>query len=123
MKEQHLKHDILRAAYYGDLEEIKAAVKEYEYAVCLRDSFTGSTALHFSSGLGNYSCVEFLVTCKHIDLSAKDNSGHDALDKAFMIGHDAICDLLTARIYPYGEMGDDDPDNPPANVTQIRRQP
>ena len=103
--EGKITEDILAAAYYGDLDGIKRAVEEAPDAVKFSDKFTGSTALHISASLGNYSCVEFLVNCSGIDLFQKDNDGNEALAYAYEIGHYAIADLLADRMFPNRHLG------------------
>lgn len=114
MRREDLSEDIITAAYYGDLDAIKRAVAECPQSVTFTDQSTGSTALHFSAGLGNYSCVEFLVGCSEIDLFQKDHKGDHALMRAFQIGHKAIITLLADRMYPerHSGIGFEDPNGP-----------
>lgn len=101
MKNKELIENILTAAYYGDLEALRRATVEYPQSINFTDKFSGGTALHISAGLGNYSCVEFLLKANGVDAFQKDNDGNDALARAYEIGHYAICDLLADKMYPH----------------------
>lgn len=103
-----LSHDIIKGAYYGDLDEVRAAVREFPGAIHLQDEWSGATALHVAASLGNYSIAEFLLGCEGIDPEAKDHKGQDALDRAFYSGHTELFKLVGSFIYPH-EMPDDDP--------------
>jgi ankyrin repeat protein len=90
----------LQAAYYGDLEGLKRAVSEHPECVNFSDDFTGATALHFSAGLGNYSCVRYLLSVPGIDLSLTDNEGKTAIQYAIRSGHNEIFVLIADRVFP-----------------------
>ncbi|WP_350335262.1 ankyrin repeat domain-containing protein [Coralliovum pocilloporae] len=95
------RHDIIEAAYYGDLDGIKQAVAENPACVHYVDEFTGKNALHFSAGLGNYSCAKYLVDHTDIDVNAEDKRGETALLHAARIGHDALGTMLMDKMNPY----------------------
>ena len=104
-----LQKNIIKCAYLGDLDGIKSAVKEDPTSVTFVDSFTGCSALHISAGLGNYSCVEFIISCRHVDLFQTDKKGVQAIARAFEVGHYAIADLLADKMYPNRKKGITDP--------------
>ena len=91
---------VLQAAYYGDLDGLKRAVLENPDCVKYSDDFTGATALHFSAGLGNYSCVKYLLSIPGVDLTATDNDGKTAMHYAIRSGHNEIFVLLADRYFP-----------------------
>ena len=100
MKKEDLSESILEYAYYGDLDGLKRAILEYPDCINFSDDFTGATALHFSAGLGNYSCVNFLLSVPGIDVRQLDNDGKSAMDYAVRTGHNEIFKLLADRVFP-----------------------
>lgn len=118
--EKEKQHNILKAAYYGDVEELRRALDEFPEAINVRDSFTGATALHIAAGIGNLSCVEVLAGREGIDAHAKDYEGKYAVDKALDIGHYVIADLISNNLmYPEGAWDVDGGDEAPSNVVSL----
>lgn len=77
----------------GSLTEVKAYSRLCHNAMRGRD-VVGRTALHVAAGYGKTDIVEWLLTDKHADKSAKDEeSGWTALHRALFYGH-----LMTARL-------------------------
>lgn len=102
---ENLTENILKAAYYGDLDGLRRSVQECPEAVTFFDDFTGASALHYSAGLGNYSCVEFLLACPKIDVGQKDFEGNTALDYALRVGHNKVFEILADRVFPNRNIG------------------
>jgi ankyrin repeat protein len=99
MEKRELVHNILQAAHAGELDEVKAAIRENPEAINLRHELTKSTALHFAAACGNYSIVEFLLTCEGVDVRAKDGYGRDVMDIAVERGHPGVIELIDDRMY------------------------
>lgn len=96
-----LNHRILEAAYNGDLDAVRAAVLEDPECVNTQHELTGSTPLHYAVSMGRYAMVEFLLTCKGIDLEVKDMDGLGPGMKAKMAGHPGIITLMNFARFPF----------------------
>jgi len=94
------KNNILVSAFYGDIDGLKKAIEEDPRCLDSVDSASGGTALHIASGVGSYSCVEYLITRTKIDLFAQDVLGNTALTRAAKLGHSAVFELLADKMYP-----------------------
>lgn len=117
--ENSRENNILTAAYYGDTAQLRRAIDESPGSINVRDSFTGATALIIAAGVGNYSCAEILAATEGVDLLAKDYDGQDALDRAFILGHSALCEMLADRIWPESLWDIDPEDDQPSNVVSL----
>jgi len=100
LMKENLSESVLQSAYYGDLEGLKIAVSKHPECVNFSDDFTGATALHLSAGLGNYSCVKYLLSVPGIDLGLTDNEGKTAIHYAIRSGHNEIVVLIADRVFP-----------------------
>lgn len=87
--------DIHQAAKDGDLEKVKALLKDHPNLVFTKDS-DGRTALHFASYYGHNDVVELLLTNK-AEIDAKDDNGRTALHYASATGHKNTAELLLAN--------------------------
>ena len=84
---------------------MKTAIREYPEAINLRHEMTKSTALHFAAACGNYSIVEFLLSCEGVDVWATDGYGRSVLDMAHERGHGGIMDIVADAMNPRDRLG------------------
>lgn len=96
-----LNHRILEAAYNGDLDAVRAAIQEDPTSVNAQHELTLSTPLHYACSLGRYAMVEFLLSCKEIDLDITDMDGLQPHQKALMAGHPGVITIMTFARYPF----------------------
>lgn len=110
-----LEHNILRCAYYGDLEQLKAALAEAPNSINAVDQFAGRTAFMIAASLGNFSIVSHLAKHEGLDPLMKDHFGQDAFDLAWASGNSEVVRVIHGLIYP-ATLGDD-PEPPPPRPT------
>jgi hypothetical protein len=85
--------DIYEAAEFGNLEKVKALLKEKPSMVFSNNNINGFTALHLAA---NKDVAELLLA-NHADVSAKDNYGDTPLHMAALDGHKDVVELLLAN--------------------------
>jgi ankyrin repeat protein len=85
--------EIHDAAAAGDLEKVKALLKENPDLVSSKDDKAGETALHFAAVKGNKEVAEFLLT-KRAEVDAKEIDGETPLHLAAEMGHRDVVELL-----------------------------
>ena len=92
--------DLFSSAFFGDLDGMKAAIESDPRCIYAIDECTGATALHIAAGIGSFSCVNFLLKNSDVDLFAKDVRGDTALMRAAKLGHAAVFEIVSDRMYP-----------------------
>ena len=84
-------HDLILAAYYGDLSEVKRLLDTgAEVNAKTKD---GQTALIYASIKGDPKVVEMLLA-KGAEVNTKDNNGKTALILATRMNHPEVRELL-----------------------------
>jgi hypothetical protein len=88
---------IHEAAGHGDLEKVKALLKDNPNLVFSKDKdHGGATPLHIAAVLGHRDVAKLLLA-NHADVNAKDNNGVTALYYAAYSGHKDVVELLLAN--------------------------
>lgn len=86
--------DFLTAAREGDLEKVKALLKDNADLVFSKDNY-GQTPLHYAAAAGQQEVAELLLARKG-EVSAKANDGDTPLHLAATEGHKDVVKLLLA---------------------------
>jgi hypothetical protein len=86
---------MIDAAKTGDLEKVKALLKDNPGMVNSRDT-NNDTALHWAAFNGHKDVAEWLLATQ-ADLNARDNDGETPLHRAASGGHADVVELLLAR--------------------------
>ena len=86
-------HDAVRA---GDLDKVKALVKENPELVSSKDEKYGQTPLHIAAFNDRKEVAEFLLA-NHADVNARSNNGSTPLHLAAGKGNKDIVELLLAH--------------------------
>ncbi|GAA99344.1 hypothetical protein E5Q_06039 [Mixia osmundae IAM 14324] len=92
--------DIILAARYGDLDDLKAFVEAYgpEALISAQDD-NGNLALHMASANGHVEIVRYLVSLSPDERLAQQNqSGNTPLHWASLNGHLEVLKLLCPRM-------------------------
>src|ERR1039458_1585983 len=87
--------EIHDAAPNGDLEKVKALLKDKPDLVYGKDENYGATPLHLASMEGHRDVAELLLSSK-AEVNAKDNNGWTPLHWAAAGGHLDVAELLLA---------------------------
>jgi ankyrin repeat protein len=88
---------MLEAAKSGDLEQVKALLKEDPTLVGTKDdTYFGATPLHLAAGFGHKDIVELLLANK-AKVNAKNNNGYTPLFMAARSGRRDIVESLLAN--------------------------
>ncbi len=85
-------HDAAKA---GDLEKVKALLKDHPDLVFSRDD-VGKTPLHWAAENGHKDAAEFLLA-NHAEVNAKENGDRTPLHCAAFRGHKDVAALLLAK--------------------------
>ena len=84
--------EIHDAAKAGDLEKVKALLKDHFDLVFNKDN-DGRSPLHWAASYGHKNVVELLLANK-AEVNAKDNHGQTPLHVAAAEGHKDVVELL-----------------------------
>jgi len=87
--------EIHEAAKAGDLEKIKALLKDNPELVFSKDT-NGATSLHAAAAIGHKDVAELLLAHK-AEVNAKENDGATPLHVAACEGHKDVVKLLLAN--------------------------
>jgi ankyrin repeat protein len=85
-----------KAARKGDLEKVKALLKDYPILVFRKDGEKGATPLHRAAAKGHKSVAELLLTNK-AEVKAESNDGWTPLHSAAFSGCKDVAELLLAN--------------------------